>query len=120
MLLHIVYCWKDSVHHKLRNWRTVLPPHCAAHIALMMQVEGTTDLLYGYVPAVFLIGCQVRGCHWGRHTNSNMSCLFCTMYVVLSVCTCTHTALRLNFGLLVRGPLQGRYHPQLPTLTKSS
>ena len=38
-----------------------------------MQVEGMIDLLYGYVPALFIIGCHVADRHWGSYATSNMS-----------------------------------------------
>ena len=65
VLVHVAYRWKDSLHHKLRNLCGVPPPHSAAHTALLMQVEDMIDLLYGYVPALFIIGCQVRHCSGG-------------------------------------------------------
>ena len=73
MLLHLAHRWKNSLYQKLHNLRTVPPPDSAAHKVLLMQVEGTIDLLYGYVPAMFIIGCHVRDCHSGGYANSNMS-----------------------------------------------
>ena len=55
-----------------------------------MQVEGMIDLLYGDVPALFIIGCQVRDCHWGPYTNTNMSTMLYSR--------CLHVLIRLTLG----------------------
>ena len=47
---------------------------------------GIIDLLYGYVPALFMICCQVRDCHWGPSANSDKSTM--SYYRCLQVLIC--------------------------------
>ena len=63
-LLHVAHRRQNSLYQKLRNLRTVPPPHCAAHKAPLMSVEGMIDLLYGHVLAALIICCHVGDCHW--------------------------------------------------------
>ena len=65
VLLHVVDRRKNSLYQRLRNLRTIPPPHSAARKALLMQVEGMIDMLYAYVRALFIIGWHVRECHFG-------------------------------------------------------
>ena len=90
VLVHVEHRWNNSVYQKLCNLRTVPPPHCAAHKALLMEVEGMVDLLYGYAPAVFIIGCHLRHCDLGSYANSDTST---TLYS-----RCLHVLIRLTLG----------------------
>ena len=65
-------------------------PHSTARTALLMQVEGMVDMLYGYAPALFISGCQDRDCHRGCHTNSNIRTMLYSR--------CLHLLLPLPLG----------------------
>ena len=39
-------------------------PDNASHATVVTQVQGLVTLLYGYVLALFIVGSQVRDCHW--------------------------------------------------------
>ena len=55
-----------------------------------MQAKGMIDLLYGYVPALFVVVCHVQDYRWRVYANSNMSivlysrCLHALMCVTVA------------------------------------
>ena len=62
-------------------------PNLSGHLS---QVQGLVTLLYGYIPALFIIGSQVRDCHWSAHGEQHPA------GPLLS--RCLHVLLRLTLG----------------------
>ena len=64
VLLHLAHKWRQPLEQKLQSLRGLHRPGNANHNTLLTQVQGLVTLLYGYIPALFIIGSQVRDCHW--------------------------------------------------------
>ena len=84
--LHVGHQWHDNLWEKLHNLQNVPVPHSAAHKALLQQVEGMIDLLYGYVRTLFIIGCHARDCHSGPSTCSNESTMLYSRWLHGLIC----------------------------------
>ena len=90
VLLHLAHKWRQPLEQKLQTLRGLHRPGNANHSTLLTQVQGLVTLLYGYIPALFIIGSQVRDCHWSAQGEQHAA------GPLLS--PCLHVLLRLTLG----------------------
>ena len=90
VLLHLAHKWRQPLEQKLQTLRGLHRPGNANHSTLLTQVQGLVTLLYGYIPALFIIGSQVRDCHWSAQGEQHAA------GPLLS--RCLHVLLRLTLG----------------------
>ena len=90
LLLHLAHKWRQPLEQKLQTLRGLHRPGNANHSTLLTQVQGLVTLLYGYIPALFFIGSQVRDCHWSAQGEQDAA------GPLLS--RCLHVLLRLTLG----------------------
>ena len=64
VLLLVAHYWRQPLEHKLQALRGLNNPSNGNHAKMCQRVKGLVTLLFGYVAALFLIGSQVRDCHW--------------------------------------------------------
>ena len=90
VLLHLAHKWRQPLEQKLQTLRGLHRPGKANHSTLLTQPQGLVTLLYGYIPALFIIGSQVRDCHWSAQGEQHAA------GPLLS--RCLHVLLRLTLG----------------------
>ena len=90
VLLHLAHKWRQPLEQKLQTLRGLHRPGNANHNTLLTQVQGLVTLLYGYIPALFIIGSQVRDCHWSAQGEQHAA------GPLLS--HCLHVLVRLTLG----------------------
>ena len=63
VLLHLAHKWRQPLEQRLQTLKGLHLPGNTNHNTLLTQLQGLVTLLYGYSPALFIIGSQVRDCH---------------------------------------------------------
>ena len=90
VLLQLAHKWRQPLEQKLQTLKGLHRPGNANHNTLLTQVQGLVTLLYGCIPALFIIGWQVRDCHWSPQGEQHAAgpLLSC----------CLHVLVRLTLG----------------------
>ena len=90
VLLHLAHTWRQPLEQKLQTLKGLHRLGNANHNTLVTQVQGSVTLLYGHIPALFIIGLQVRDCHWSPKGEQHVA------GPLLS--RCLHVLVRLTLG----------------------
>ena len=88
VLLHLAHKWCQPLEQKLNTVKGLQRPANANYSTLLRHVQGLVNLLYGYIPALFIIGPQVRDYHWAPQRGE------CTARRLVS--RCLHVLMRLT------------------------
>ena len=121
VLLHLAHKWRQPLEQKLQTLRGLHRPGNANHSTLLTLVQGLVTLPYGYIPALIIIGSQVRDCHWSAQGEQHAAgpLLSRCLHVLLSLTLDYEDKVEYVRTIVVARLLWSQWFARLPRVAHS-